>query len=320
VSKPVVLLFEPIHERALNQLKQRAEVRMAESLNEDGLIANIADVEGIIIRANGRVSRRLMQAAPKLKVVARHGTGVEAIDREAANELGVTVVNSPDANFESVAEQCLAFMLILGKRIREADKAIRTGDWDSRYRLIGVELRGKTLGLVGFGRIGQRVAEMAQRALSMSILYYDLVDYPQVEQDLGAQRVSLDEVLKRSDFVSIHVPLVPATHSLIGEQALRKMKPGAFLINSSRGPVIDQHALTRALQEGWIAGAGLDVYEPEPLPADDPLLSLENVILSPHMAGHTDEALYRMAQVAEDVMRVIEGEAPQYPVKWEAAR
>ena len=319
MSKPVVLLFEPIHERALNQLEQRAEVRMAESLDEDDLIANIADVEGIIIRANGRVSRRLMQAAPKLKVVARDGTGVEAIDREAANELGITVVNSPDANFESVAEQCLAFMLILGKRIREADQAIRAGDWDSRYRLIGVELLGKTLGLVGFGRIGQRVAEMAQRALSMSILYYDLLDYPEVEQELGAQRVSLDEVLERSDFVSVHVPLVPATHGLIGAQALKKMKPGAFLINSSRGPVVDQKALIQALHDGWIAGAGLDVYEPEPLPADDPLLALENVILSPHMAGHTDEALYRMAQVAEDVMRVIEGDTPQYPVKWEVA-
>lgn len=319
MSKPVVLLFEPIHERALAQLEQRAEVRMAESLDEDDLIASVSDVEGIIIRANGRITRRLMQAAPKLKVVARHGTGVEAIDREAADELGVTVVNSPDANFESVAEQCLAFMLILGKRIREADLAIRSGDWDSRYRLIGVELLGKTLGLVGFGRIGQRVAEMARRALSMSILYYDVLDYPQAEQELGAERASLDEVLKRSDFVSVHVPLVPATRGLIGTEALKMMKPGAFLINSSRGPVVDQQALIQALQERWIAGAGLDVYDPEPLPADDPLLTLENVILSPHMAGHTDEALYRMAQVAEDVMRVIEGEAPRYPVKWEPA-
>jgi D-3-phosphoglycerate dehydrogenase len=320
LSRPIVLLFEPIHERALEQLKQRAEVRMAESLDEDALLKDIVDVEGIIIRANGRVTRRLMEAAPKLKVVARHGTGVEAIDRKAAHELGITVVNSPAANFESVAEQCLAFMLILGKRIREADLAIRAGDWDSRYRLIGIELFGKTLGLVGFGRIGQRVAEMAHRALSMSILYYDLVEYPQVESSLGAERVSLDDVLKKSDFVSIHVPLVPETHGLIDTKALKKMKPQSFLINSSRGPVVVQKALLKALKERWIAGAGLDVYDPEPLPADDPLLSLDNVILSPHMAGHTDEALYRMAQVAEDVMRVIEGQEPEYPVRWDAAR
>jgi D-3-phosphoglycerate dehydrogenase len=320
VSKPIVLLFEPIHERALDQLKQRAEVRMADSLDEKALLKVVPNVDGIIIRANGRVTRALMEAAPKLKVIARHGTGVEAIDREAANELGITVVNSPEANFESVAEQCLAFMLILGKRIREADQAIRTGDWDSRYRLIGDELQAKTLGLIGLGKIGHRVAEMAQRALSMSILYFDLVEYPQAEKDLGALRVSLDNLLRESDYVSIHVPLLPTTRGLIGADELKKMKPKAYLINSSRGAVVDQGALIQALQEGWIAGAGLDVYDPEPIADDDPLLSLQNVILSPHMAGHTDEALYRMAQVAEDVMRVIEGQEPEYPVKWEPVR
>lgn len=319
MSKPVVLLFEPIHARALDDLERRAEVRFADNLDEDALLKTVADVEGIIIRANGRVTRKLMEAAPKLKVVARHGTGVEAIDIQAADELGIKVVNSPDANYESVAEQCLAFMLILAKRIRQADLAIRAGDWDARYRLIGVELLDKTLGLVGFGRIGQRVAEMARRALSMSILYFDLLEYPEQERSLDARRVELNALLEESDVVSVHVPLLPATRGLIDEDVLRKMKPHAFLINSSRGPVIDQPALIKALQQNWIAGAGLDVYDPEPLPADDPLLSLENVILSPHMAGHTDEALYRMAQVAEDVMRVIEGERPQHPVEWNPA-
>lgn len=319
MSKPVVLLFEPIHARALDDLERRAEVRFADNLDEDALLKTVADVEGIIIRANGRVTRKLMEAAPKLKVVARHGTGVEAIDIQAADELGIKVVNSPDANYESVAEQCLAFMLILAKRIRQADLAIRAGDWDARYRLIGVELLDKTLGLVGFGRIGQRVAEMARRALSMSILYFDLLEYPEQERSLDARRVELNALLEESDVVSVHVPLLPATRGLIDEDVLRKMKPHAFLINSSRGPVIDQPALIKALQQNWIAGAGLDVYDPEPLPPDDPLLSLENVILSPHMAGHTDEALYRMAQVAEDVMRVIEGERPQHPVEWNPA-
>jgi D-3-phosphoglycerate dehydrogenase len=314
MSKPVVLLYEPMHEKAVAWLAERAEVRLAPSLDEGALLQAVADVDGIIIRANGKVTRRLMQAAPRLKVVARHGVGVEAIDRVAAAELGITVVNTPYANDESVAEQCLGMMVALAKRILEADRALRSGDWDARYRLIGAELEGKTLGLVGFGKIGQRLAKMCHLGLDMPIVYHDLVAYPEVEETLAARRLSFDEVLAMSDFISVHVPLVTETRGLINEAALRKMKPSAYLINSSRGPVVDQPALQRALQEGWIAGAGLDVFDPEPLPAGSPLLRLNNVVVSPHMAAHTDEALYRMALAVQDVMAVIEGKAPVFPV------
>jgi len=314
MSKPVVLLYEPIHQKALEVLKAGAEVRMAASLEEDALLGQVADVDGIIIRANGRVSRRLMQAAPRLKVVARHGVGVEAIDRQAAAERGITVVNTPAANDESVAEQCVAFMIVLAKRILESDRALRAGDWQARYRLIGAEVQGKTLGLVGFGKIGQRVAAICRNGLGMPILYHDVVAYAQAERALGARRVPLDELLQESDFVSLHLPLLPATEALIGEAALRRMKPSAFLINTARGPVVDQAALVRALREKWIAGAGLDVYDPEPLPPDSPLLQMDNVVLSPHMASHTDEALLRMAMVVTDVLAVIEGRAPESPV------
>jgi len=314
MSKPVVLLYEGMHEKAVAWLAERAEVRMAPSLDEALLIPLLADVDGIVIRANGRVTRRMMQAAPRLKVVGRHGVGVEAIDRVAAAELGIAVVNTPFSNDESVAEHCLGMMLALGKRLLEADRALRLGDWEARYRLIGIELEGKTLGLVGFGKIGQRLAQMAHFGLRMPILYHDLVAYPDVEQALEARRVSFEDVLSLSDVVSVHVPLIKETHGLINEAALRKMKPSAFLINSSRGLVVDPAALRRALQEGWIAGAGLDVFDPEPLPRGDPLLSQENVVVSPHMAAHTEEGLYRMAQVVEDVMAVIEGRAPTYPV------
>ncbi|MCJ7511588.1 MAG: hydroxyacid dehydrogenase [Anaerolineales bacterium] len=314
MSRPVVLLYEPMHEKAVAWLAERAEVRMAPSLDEEALLQVVAEVDGIILRANGKVTRRLMQAAPRLKVVARHGVGVEAIDRVAAAELGITVVNTPYANDESVAEQCLGMMVALAKHILEADRALRGGDWDARYRLIGAELEGKTLGLVGFGKIGQRLAKICHLGLDMPIVYYDVVAYPEVEDALGARRASLDEVLAQADFVSVHVPLVPETRGLINEAALRKMKPSAYLINSSRGPVVDQAALLRALQEGWIAGAGLDVFDPEPLPAGSPLLKLENVVVSPHMAAHTDEALYRMALAVQDVMAVIEGKAPEFPV------
>jgi len=318
MSKPVVLLYEPIHERATALLEQQAEVRMATSLAEEDLVKVVADVEGIIIRANGKVTRGIMQAAPKLKVVARHGTGVEAIDHEAAAEMGIAVVNTPAANIESVAEQCLAFMLVLGKRLLESDAAIRAGDWDARYRLIGTELLGKTVGFIGFGRIGQRLAELCHSSLAMPITYYDVVAYPEVEQRLGARRCTFDEILENADFVSIHVPLLADTKGLVGEAELKRMKPTAFLINTSRGPVVDQQALVQALQQGWIRGAGLDVYDPEPLPGVSPLLEMENVVLSPHMASHTDEALFRMALVIEDVLAVIRGESPTYPVMMKA--
>jgi D-3-phosphoglycerate dehydrogenase len=314
MSKPVVLLYEPIHKKAVELLEQHAEVRMASSLEEEDLLQVVGDVDGIIIRANGKVSRRLMQAAPRLKVVARHGVGIEAIDRLAAAELGIAVVNTPDANNESVAEQCVGMMVILAKRILQADKALRAGDWNSRYRLIGDEMYSKTLGVIGCGRIGRRVAEICHFGLCMRVQYYDVIAYPEVEKALGARRVELDALLESSDFVSVHLPLLPSTKGVINAAALHKMKPSAYLINTSRGPVIDQAALIQALQEGWIAGAGLDVFDPEPLPADSPLLQLENVVITPHMASHTDEALLRMAMVVEDVLAVIEGRQPNYTV------
>ena len=207
-------------------------------------------------------------------------------------------------------------MIILAKRILQADKAIRAGDWDSRNRLIGCELLGKTVGVVGFGRIGQRVAELCHHGFAMPILYYDVIAYPGVASALGARRVPLNELLWTSDFISIHVPLIPATRGLIDEAKLRSMKKSAYLINTSRGPVVDQVALVKALQEGWIAGAGLDVYDPEPMPMDHPLYKLDNVVMSPHMAAHTDEAMLRMAMVVSDILAVIQGRQPKNPVPW----
>jgi D-3-phosphoglycerate dehydrogenase len=315
MAKPIVLLYEEIHLAALTILEEKAQVRRALSLEEDALLGQVADVEGIILRANGKVSRRLMAAAPSLKVVGRHGVGVEAIDLEAARELGIVVVNTPDANTQSVAEHCLGMMLALASQVVRADKAARRGEWHVRYEYIGTELQGKTLGLVGFGRIGQRTAALCHRALEMPILYHDVVDYPKVEAEFGARRLPLRELLRAADVVSIHVPLLPATRGLIGAAELRAMRPTAFLINTARGPVVDQAALLSALKKGWIAGAGLDVHDPEPLPADSPYFGLDNVVITPHMASHTDEALYRMALVVEDVIAVLENREPAYPVR-----
>ena len=312
--RPVVLLFEEIHPKAVERLTAKAEVRLATSLAPEALLHQVADVDGIIIRANGKVDRRLMEAAPRLKVVGRHGTGVEAIDLEAAVERSIAIVNTPLANVESVAEHALGMMIALAKRLPEADRAIRAGDWDARYRLTGRELAGKTLGLVGMGRIGGRLAELAHGAFAMRLLYRDIQPYPDYEARLKAERVELDQLLVESDVVSVHVPLLPETHSLIGEAELRSMRSTAFLLNTARGAVVDSQALLQALTEGWIAGAGLDVFEPEPLPPDHPLLALENVILSPHMAAHTDEALLHMALVADDILAVLDGREPTHRV------
>lgn len=307
-----VLLYEDMHQAGKDVLAEKAEVIIADNLDEEVLINQVKDVDAIIIRANGAVSARMMDAAPRLKVVGRHGVGVEAIDLEAAKARGIAVCNTPDANLESVAEQAVGFMIVLSKQILRADRAIRQGRWEVRYDYIGQELFGRTLGLVGMGRIGSRVAEICRQAFDMPLLYYDLVAYPEIEDRLGANKTSLEEVLGQSDYVSVHVPMLPSTKGLIGKKQFAMMKKGAILINTARGPIVDENALLEALQSGHLGGAGLDVYAVEPTPADNPLFQLENVVLSPHMAAHTDDALKAMSMVAEDIIRVLEGSEARY--------
>jgi len=192
--------------------------------------------------------------------------------------------------------------------------ALREGRFEARYQYIGNELHGKTLGILGFGRIGKTVARMGYKGFEMKILYYDSVRYREAEEDLKASKVSLDEVLSQSDYVSINLPMLPETKGLVGEREFSLMKPTAFIINVARGPVWDEKALHRALKERKIAGAGSDVFEVEPASKDHPLFQLENFIGTPHMAAHTDEALRRMSRVAVDILRVFEGKRPLHPV------
>jgi D-3-phosphoglycerate dehydrogenase len=309
-----VLLYEDMHQAGKILLSERAEIVFARSLDEDDLTEQVKDVDAVIIRANGSVTARLMDAAPKLKVIGRHGVGIDAIDLDAAKERGIVVCNTPVANVESVAEQAVGLMLAVSKHIARADKAIREGRWHVRYAYIGQELYGRTLGLIGMGRIGGRVAEICHFAFHMPVVYYDILSYSQAEGRLGVRRLTLDEVLARADYVSLHVPLLPATRGLIGREQLGLMKKGAIVINTARGPIVDEAALVEALATGHLAGAGLDVYSVEPIAADNPLLHLENVVLTPHMSAHTDDALRAMSLVAEDVLRVLEGQEPVYRV------
>jgi D-3-phosphoglycerate dehydrogenase len=256
----------------------------------------------------------MMVSAPKLKVIGRHGVGVENIDLEAATEKGIWVVNTPDANDISVAEHFFGLAIILSKMLKKADIALREGRWGARYEYTGNELHGKTLGILGFGRIGRAVGRIGHKGFDMKVLYYDAVRYEETEKELKAMKVSLEEVLSESDYVSINLPMLPETKGLLGEREFGLMKPSAFIINLARGPIWDEKVLYKVLKEKKIAGAGSDVYEVEPAAKGHPLFDLENFVGTPHMAAHTEEALRRMSLVAEDVIRVLEGKAPVHPV------
>ena len=314
MKKFKILLYEDMHDVGKVLLSEKAEIFFATSFEEPSLIKEVKEMDGIIIRANGKVSRKLMESAPKLKVIGRHGVGVENIDLEAATEKGIWVVNTPDANDISVAEHFFGLALMLSKMLKKADIALREGRWEVRYQYIGKELHGKTLGILGFGRIGRSVGRIGHKGFDMKVLYYDAIRYEEVEKEIKALKMSLEEVLSQSDYISINLPMLPETKGLLKAREFSLMKPSSYIINLARGPIWDEKALYSALKEGSIAGAASDVYEVEPATKNHPLLQLENFIGTPHMAAHTDEALRRMSLVAEDVIRVLEGKAPVHPV------
>ncbi len=314
MEKFKVLLYENMHEEGKAILKEKADIFIAEQLDEDYLIGRVKEIDGIVIRANGRVSRKVIESAPKLKVIGRHGVGVENIDLEAATEKGLWVVNTPDANDASVAEHFFGLALMLSKMLKKGEMALKEGRWEARYQYIGNELHGKTLGILGFGRIGKTVGRMGYKGFEMKILYYDTIHYKEVEKEIKTRKVTLDELLSKSDFVSINLPMLPETKGLIGEREFGLLKPTAYIINLARGPIWDEKALYTVLKERRIAGAASDVFDVEPATKGHSLFQLENFIGTPHMAAHTEEALGRMSRVAVDVIRVLEGKEPIHPV------
>ncbi|MCC5990695.1 MAG: hydroxyacid dehydrogenase [Thermosphaera sp.] len=285
-----ILVASRIHEKAIQLLKENGfEVTIVEEPNEDELARIIKGFDGLIVRSKPLVTRKVIESADRLKVIARAGVGLDNIDVKAAEERGIALINAPESSTQSVAELAIGLMLAVARKIAFSDKRMREGYW-AKKEAMGVELSGKTLGVIGVGRIGSAVARIAKYGFNMHILYYDVACRDDLNKELGAECVSIEELLKRSDIVTIHVPLLPETRHMINEEKLRLMKKTAILINTSRGAVVDTAALVKALSEGWIAGAGLDVFEEEPLPKDHPLTKLDNVVLTPHIGASTKEA------------------------------
>jgi len=257
------------------------------TITKEELLSVAGEYDAFIVRSRTKIDRAVLDRATRLRLVARPGTGLDNIDVEYAKSKGVTVVNSPESLVEAVAEHVVLLMLALSRKLVVADVGTRAGKWE-KNALMGKELKGKVLGIVGLGRIGRRIAEVA-KTLGMSIMFYDVISIPpEVVAPLGARVVGLDELLRSSDYITLHVPMTPDTVHMIGVQRLSQMKKNAFLINTSRGGVIDETALAVALQNGVIAGAALDVFEKEP-PAG-PILTAPNTILTPHIGGQTEEA------------------------------
>lgn len=257
------------------------------TITKEELLAVAGEYDAFIVRSRTKIDRAVLDKATRLKLVARPGTGLDNIDVDYAKSKGVKVVNSPESLVEAVAEQVVLLMLALSRKLVVADVGTKAGRWE-KNALMGKELKGKVLGIIGLGRIGKRIAEVS-KTLGMSVLFYDVISIPpEVVAPLGAKVVGLDELFGSSDYITLHVPMTPDTAHMINAQRLGQMKKTAFLINTSRGGVIDEAALSAALQNGVIAGAALDVFEKEP--PSGPILAAPNTILTPHIGGQTEEA------------------------------
>jgi D-3-phosphoglycerate dehydrogenase len=307
VAKPVVLIAEELSAATLDALGPDFEVRNCDGANRAELLAALgAGVDAVLIRSATKMDAEAIAAAKGLKVIARAGVGLDNVDIPAATAAGVMVVNAPTSNIVSAAELAISLLLASARFISPAHAALRNGKW-ARSKYTGAELFEKTLGVVGFGRIGQLVAHRMQ-AFGMNVVAYDPYLQPAKAAQLGVELVELDELLKRSDFITIHLPKTKETANLIGVDALKKVKKEVRIINAARGGVLDEAALYDAIVEGRVAGAGLDVYLTEPC-TDSPLFQLDQVVATPHLGASTDEAQERAGiAVAVSVRKALAGE------------
>jgi D-3-phosphoglycerate dehydrogenase len=314
--RPKVVVTERMDPAGLSLLRdQAALVELFERPGET-IDQHLGDVTGLVVRVMPVTAERIA-AAPRLRVIGKHGIGVDNVDLDAARARGIPVVFTPGANDEAVAEHTLALMLMLARKMERLVGLARAGKFDEGRRAAdGTDLRGKTLGLIGVGRIGGRVAQICRGAFSMRVLAHDPYVSPERAAELGVELAEIDDVVRAADFLSVHTPLTPETRNVVSRARIALMKPGAFVVNCARGGLVDESALVEALREGRISGAGIDVFEQEPPPADHPLLALPNAIVTSHVAGSSRESLQAMSRmVAEEVLAVLRGEPPRHPVQ-----
>ncbi|MBI5301356.1 MAG: hydroxyacid dehydrogenase [Chloroflexi bacterium] len=307
----VLIVFPDTPQSVLDMLARETHVVGPIDASDDWLIA-MRDSAAVITVVQPQFTGAVMDASPRLRVIGRPGIGVDNVDLRAATERGICVVNTPDAPTQPVVEKVIAWILMLSHRLRDADRVTRVENWAGRSALMGNDVFGKTLGLIGTGRVGSRVAQICSSAFGMRVLAFDPYANAERMKQCGVELVaSVDALVPQCDFVSINCPLTPETRGLIGEKQLRAMKSSAYLINSARAPVVDEDALVRALRERWIKGAALDVFNTEPPPPNHPLLTFDNVVVGPHLGSFTQEAMLRMlSQTAEQVLMVLRGERP----------
>lgn len=286
-----ILVPDNVHANAVKVLKAAGDsitYTADGQITREALLAAVPEADALVIRSAHKIDAEVLHAAPRLKIIARAGVGVDNVDIPLATELGIVVVNTPDGNTISTAEHTFGLMLALARHIPQAHESMNAGKWD-RKSFSGVELRGKTLGVVGFGRIGRAVAKRAL-AFEMTVIAHDPYLTTDLAADLGVKLVSLDELFHTSDFITLHAMLTAENHEMINRESLARMKRGVRIIDAARGALINEADLAEALQSGQVAGAALDVYAEEPPKPDNPLLHLPNVVHTPHLAASTEDA------------------------------
>jgi len=317
LSKPRVYVTRQLFDEALDILRSRAEVEVFEGVDDaiprDLLLSKVRNVEGLLPLLTDRIDAEMMDAGENLKVISNYAVGYNNIDVEAATERGIYVTNTPGILTETTADCAFALLMAVARRIAEADRHVRSGGWVHAWgprMFIGSDVHGKTLGIIGMGRIGTAMAKRA-RGFEMRVIYHDPYRRRDLEEELGVTYRSMEEVISEADFLSVHVPLTEETHHLMNWERLNTMKRTAFLINTSRGPVVNEQALYKALKERVIAGAGLDVFEQEPIDPNSPLLTLDNIVVTPHIASASIETRTKMAvTAAKNLVSVLEGKEP----------
>lgn len=313
--KPKILVTRRIPDQGMELLKDKFDLEINEEdrvLTKDEVIEKIKGKDGMLCLLTDKIDKDVIAANPKLKIISNYAVGFNNVDVKAATEKGILVTNTPGVLTETTADLAFTLLMAIARRIVEADKFAREGKFKgwAPMMFLGQDVYGKTLGIIGSGRIGTAVAKRAAKGFDMKVLYNDVVKNEELEKDLNAEFVDKETLLKKSDFVSIHVPLIEETKHLIGEKELELMKPTACLINTSRGPVVDEAALARVLKEKKIFGAALDVFEEEPKIHPD-LISLDNVVIVPHIASASVDTRGKMAEMAaKNLILAFEGKKP----------